>query len=651
MYKRLPRIILVGVGRFGVHHERVLKQFHKVGKIDLVGIITKSQGPRLTTNLLKSVDAVDIVTPASTHYRLVKKCLPYCHVFVEKPLALNSKQAKELLSLAKRYNHSLVVGHIYRFHPVTLKLKSLIKNVNPKTCEVTGRFISPVETWRGEDPAFEKLHFFDVVDFLWGEKPDIVWTRGTNKIKKINLRYPNGVLANFVLGWQDEIKERIFTVQSKNKIFDCDFQTGSIIIREGCRHKTVLCSMKPDPLERELEVFRQFLTGQTVIVPKAEVGLKIIQIAERATLKAKKLSRPKIAVIGGGIFGLTVALHLKNIAEVTVFEREAQIMQGASKGNQYRHHMGYHYPRSRETISEIKLATSDFEKFYHQSIIRSFPAYYAIAKKGSLTLPKEFMKVCDEMSLPYEREYPPSEFLNADTVGLSLKTPEAVLDYDYLVRDIKSRLVENKQIKIKLKTEVVGASLSEDGQKILTIKSDNRRYKDSFDFVLNTTYVDHNNFCSWLGFKERNLEFRLKEIAIIRLSKTLPRTAVMIMDGPFATLVPLGNSDLYTFGDAPLSIHKIGRGHRDLLKLKKVLNKTKSHWPEMKKRCREWFPFLETAEYVNSMFVILPIEKNSLKDDARPTEVTDHSFGCFSVLSGKIITAVSVARKIKTMIQ
>ena len=139
MYKRLPRIILVGVGRFGVHHERVLKQFHKVGKIDLVGIITKSQGPRLTTNLLKSVDAVDIVTPASTHYRLVKKCLPYCHVFVEKPLALNSKQAKELLSLAKRYNHSLVVGHIYRFHPVTLKLKSLIKNVNPKTCEVTGR--------------------------------------------------------------------------------------------------------------------------------------------------------------------------------------------------------------------------------------------------------------------------------------------------------------------------------------------------------------------------------------------------------------------------------------------------------------------------------------------------------------------------------
>ena len=66
----------------------------------------------------------------------------------------------------------------------------------------------------------------------------------------------------------------------------------------------------------------------------------------------------------------------------------------------------------------------------------------------------------------------------------------------------------------------------------------------------------------------------------------------------------------------------------------------------MKERCMPWFPFLEKAEYVRSVFVTLPVEKKSLVSDARPTEVTDHGFGCFSVLSGKIITAVSAAKQI-----
>ena len=35
-------------------------------------------------------------------------------------------------------------------------------------------------------------------------------------------------------------------------------------------------------------------------------------------------------------------------------KRENKILQNASKKNQMRFHLGYHYPRSQKTVSEIK---------------------------------------------------------------------------------------------------------------------------------------------------------------------------------------------------------------------------------------------------------------------------------------------------------
>ena len=53
-----------------------------------------------------------------------------------------------------------------------------------------------------------------------------------------------------------------------------------------------------------------------------------------------------VVVIGGGIFGSCTAIELaKNGINVTLVEKNTQIMQGASLNNQNRLHLGYHYPR------------------------------------------------------------------------------------------------------------------------------------------------------------------------------------------------------------------------------------------------------------------------------------------------------------------
>lgn len=50
----------------------------------------------------KCIDAVVIATPVATHYRLAKEALlTNKHVLVEKPIALDIREARELADLAK----------------------------------------------------------------------------------------------------------------------------------------------------------------------------------------------------------------------------------------------------------------------------------------------------------------------------------------------------------------------------------------------------------------------------------------------------------------------------------------------------------------------------------------------------------------------
>ena len=91
-----------------------------------------------------------------------------------------------------------------------------------------------------------------------------------------------------------------------------------------------------------------------------------------------------VCVIGGGIFGLTIALHLsKYCKSIKVFESNPKILYGATKFNHNRHHFGFHYPRSVETAKQCLDAQKDFNKYYRSAIDYSFKNYYAISKKNS----------------------------------------------------------------------------------------------------------------------------------------------------------------------------------------------------------------------------------------------------------------------------
>ncbi|MCX6712933.1 MAG: FAD-dependent oxidoreductase, partial [Candidatus Vogelbacteria bacterium] len=61
----------------------------------------------------------------------------------------------------------------------------------------------------------------------------------------------------------------------------------------------------------------------------------------------------KAIVIGGGVHGITSAIALaeQGIA-VVVLEKRDDLMHGTSGATHNRAHLGYHYPRSKETAIE-----------------------------------------------------------------------------------------------------------------------------------------------------------------------------------------------------------------------------------------------------------------------------------------------------------
>ena len=72
----------------------------------------------------------------------------------------------------------------------------------------------------------------------------------------------------------------------------------------------------------------------------------------------------KIAIIGAGFYGSYLAYKFSNISNVKVdlFEKNKEILTETAIKNQYRLHIGYHYPRSKETILQTLDGSRNFLK-------------------------------------------------------------------------------------------------------------------------------------------------------------------------------------------------------------------------------------------------------------------------------------------------
>jgi predicted dehydrogenase len=122
------RIGVIGAGHLGKIHIKCIQQ---IPEYELVGFFDpdlenaikvaeeyKTHSFRSIEELIDEVDIVDIVTPTLAHFECASKAMK-CgkHVFIEKPIAASSEEAKKMIELSTEANVKVQVGHVERFNP------------------------------------------------------------------------------------------------------------------------------------------------------------------------------------------------------------------------------------------------------------------------------------------------------------------------------------------------------------------------------------------------------------------------------------------------------------------------------------------------------------------------------------------------------
>lgn len=133
------KIGVLGAGHLGKIHLRLLNQS---SKYELVGFYDpfKENAEKVAaefgyrsfdsiTALIQAVDVVDIVTPTLSHYDCAVEAITSGkHIFLEKPISNTVEEAEHIIELAKKYNVQGQVGHVERFNPAFMAVKSKIQN-------------------------------------------------------------------------------------------------------------------------------------------------------------------------------------------------------------------------------------------------------------------------------------------------------------------------------------------------------------------------------------------------------------------------------------------------------------------------------------------------------------------------------------------
>ncbi len=311
-------IAVIGAGKWGMNHVRTLsslsggklryvvelgqdalKSVHKI----LPKVIVTDD---LHTVLDSDVDSVIVVTPASSHYEIGRKCLEAGkHVLVEKPMALYSAHVKELCELAETRDLKLMVGHLLLFHPAIVKMKEIIAGGQVGDLQYIYSNRLNLGRLRQEENILWSFapHDIAILDYFIGIEPEHVFSRGgayvqsgVHDVTVTHLTYGENIQAHIHVSWLHPFKEhRLVVIGDKGMlVFEDNPQGGTLLfydkgfdLVEGVpekRDKGVreISLTKERPLENEIAHFVDCIENNKTPLVDGQHALRVMKVLERA---------------------------------------------------------------------------------------------------------------------------------------------------------------------------------------------------------------------------------------------------------------------------------------------------------------------------------------------------------------------------------
>ena len=346
----------------------------------------------------------------------------------------------------------------------------------------------------------------------------------------------------------------------------------------------------------------------------------------------------KVAVVGGGIFGVTAAFKLAEHYKVDLFEKNDDLLKAASDVHHCRIHLGYHYPRSDVTVSEVSRAQNSFNKEFSDAIINDTENYYCISKRNSLITAEEYIEFCERHGLEFTKSS--LDIIDNEQIDLCVKVKEKLYDYEKL-KEICWKKLNKNNVNVLLKKEAT--------QEIL----------ENYDFRVLCIYADFNKLLESFPESQQDFQYEVCEKVFVKLPPSFNNKSILILDGPFTSIDPVGTTGLFILGNVVHTVHQTNIGKYPYVdsKFLSLLNRGIIKDPPITnyelfiQSAAKFIPEIKKAKHFGSSFCIKAVLPYEQKTDTRPTLVNIVNDRTFTVFSGKIPTCVEVANNVIRLIE
>ncbi len=305
------RVAVIGVGALGRHHARILARLPGVelaGVVDInearareIGGIVNAPWSTNASEMIGRVDAVTVAVPTASHLQVA---LPFLQrgtaVLVEKPLARDAREAREMIEAAAVSGAVFGVGHTERYNPAVEAVRPLLDH--PRFIEVHRLGTFPDRSL-DIDVVFDlMIHDLDVVLSIVPSEVSAVEAVGvavlTPKpdIANARLKFASGCIANITASRISKDRVRKIRIFQRDAYLSVDYAAqeverwrlvkgnGSMPAIDGGKLEVA----QEEPLQRELADFVASVRDRRAPRVTGADGLRAIELAQKITDEMKR---------------------------------------------------------------------------------------------------------------------------------------------------------------------------------------------------------------------------------------------------------------------------------------------------------------------------------------------------------------------------
>lgn len=253
------------------------------------------------------IHAVSLATPAAVHADMASEAIAAGkHVFVEKPLALNSADAERLVAAADAGGRTLMVGHLLQYHPIFLHMREMVESgaIGPINYLFSNRM--SLGKFRTEENVLWSFapHDVSMLLALIGEEPAHVSaqgaafvTPGIADLATMQLVFPGGARGHVQASWVSPYKEqRLVVIGSEGMLVFDDAEPEWTRKLAHYRHRIIRSGPAPvpekaeaeyvdvprdEPLKAECLHFLESVASGTPPRSDGREGLRVLRVLER----------------------------------------------------------------------------------------------------------------------------------------------------------------------------------------------------------------------------------------------------------------------------------------------------------------------------------------------------------------------------------